>query len=188
MWKSQSDLNKTILIDSDVIRHFIKGKSTEKLSKIFPNNLFILDIVENEICRSKKIRPIVKALISNGVLKRMRFPASKTTVRNEYFILLSKRGEGESACMAVARYFDDIIASNNLRDIKAYCNHHNILYLTTTDFLCVAYFKGVMSEAEIDYFLYLNLNDTVKSKIPYQNLQQYLSTNPPIQSLFNKSA
>ena len=68
MLNKVEDLNKKILIDSDVIRHFIKGKSTDKLSKIFPNNMYIIDIVEAEICRSKYIKPIVQELINNKTL------------------------------------------------------------------------------------------------------------------------
>ncbi|MCK4922440.1 MAG: hypothetical protein KAS71_15410, partial [Bacteroidales bacterium] len=66
-------------LDSDVLRHFIKGKSIDKLSKILPNQLYLLDIVETEICRSKKIEPIIKGLINDGSLKAMNFPGSKLT-------------------------------------------------------------------------------------------------------------
>ena len=69
MWNSLDDLNKKILIDSDVIRHFIRGRNLDILKKIFPGNLYILRTVENEICRSKRIRPEVKRIIQNGTLR-----------------------------------------------------------------------------------------------------------------------
>lgn len=187
MWSSREDLNKKILLDCDVLRHFIKGQSTNKLSSIFPGQLFILDIVESEICRSKSIEPIITSLIDNNHIQRMNFPTG-TRFINEYSSLYLKYGQGESACMAVARHTTDIIGSNNLTDIEEYCRNNNILFLTTMDFLYVANEKGVMTESEVDYFLYLNLSCAIPSKIPYNTLESFINTNPQIMSVFQMSA
>ena len=146
-------------------------------------------MVENEICRSRKIKPIVKGLIEDGTLKRKIFPFSDVKILFEYYTLRSNmRGEGESACMAVAKFEKDIISSNNLKDIKEYCIENSILYLTTIDVLCIAYYKGKMKETEINKFLDLNLNYAIPSKIPFKTFQSFLRTNPPIASIFSQSA
>jgi hypothetical protein len=139
--------------------------------------------------QSKKYKVIVKDLIKKGTFKRLSFPTSKSTIRQEYLRLCSDgRGAGESACMAVARYDDDIIASNNLRDIRQYCSVHEILYLTTLDILYIAYKKGVMTEAEVDHFLYLNIYDANPSRLPFITLKSYLDSNPRIASIFKDTA
>ncbi len=187
MWNNLDDLNKKILIDSDVIRHFIRGRKLNSLKKIFPGNLYILDMVEAEICRSRKIKVDVQRIIKNGTLKRINFPTSKIYLL-EYEKLIKKFGVGESACMAVARHEDDIIASNNLNDIKEYCNNHKICYLTTIDILYIAYERNIMSEADVDEFLYYNISGANPSKIPFSTLERFISTKPAIYVLFQLSA
>lgn len=71
----------------------------------------------------------------------------------EYSILKKTLGDGEAACMAVARHTNDYIASSNLRDIEQYCQLHGIIYLTTMDILLQAYTSGIMDEAECDGFI-----------------------------------
>ncbi|WP_430406037.1 hypothetical protein [Fluviicola sp.] len=185
MWTDVKDFDRKILIDCDIIRHFIRGQQIDVLHKIFPDNLYILDIVEHEINRSERIKPIVDKLISDRHLKQMTFPIKPDMIA-EYSKLKDKefKGPGESACMAVARFSKDIIASNNLNDIKIYCVENSILYLTTMDFLYVAYRKGILDEAEIDYFLYLNLTGANPSRIGFTALQIFIDTNPSIHILF----
>ena len=84
----------------------------------------------------------------------------------------------------MARFNNDIIASNNYRDIKGYCEKHAILYLTTSDILYCAFAKKVMTEAEIDYFLYLNLSGTTPSKIPFKTLGEIISSAPNVSNAF----
>ena len=71
----------------------------------------------------------------------------------EYSVLKKTLGEGEAACMAVARHTNDYIASSNLKDIKKYCEQHGIIYMTTMDILLEAYTSGIMNETECDGFI-----------------------------------
>jgi hypothetical protein len=43
------DPKKKILLDADVIIHFIKGEQIGMLHTTFPNKLYLLDIVFNEV-------------------------------------------------------------------------------------------------------------------------------------------
>lgn len=189
MWNNIDDLNKNILVDSDVIRHFIRGQKHNLLPKIFPDQMYILDMVESEICRSNNIKPIVENLIANEGLKRMKFPTATRFIL-EYSRLHDqlKFGAGEAACMAVAKHSKEIIGSNNLKDIKEYCIENDILYLTTLDFLFVAYEKAIMNESDIDYFLYLNLTGNDPSKIPFDTIAKFIASNPPILNIFPQTA
>lgn len=62
-------------------------------------------------------------------------------------------GDGERACMAVALYRENVVASSNFRDVAPYCNEHNILYLGTLDILSIAVRKGIYDENRCDAFI-----------------------------------
>ncbi len=68
-------------------------------------------------------------------------------------------GDGEAACLAVAKHTKDYVASSNLADIFEYCKLHGIVYMTTMDILLEVYNQGLLSEADCDKFIY-----DVKSK------------------------
>ena len=47
------DPSKKILLDADVIIHFIKAGRLGTLSLIFPNKLYLLDVVFEEVFKGK---------------------------------------------------------------------------------------------------------------------------------------
>lgn len=185
MWKTNTNIdNKKILLDCDVFRHFLKAKMLDKLLDTFPGQLYFIEMVYIELVRSATLKKIVTKLIGDKSIKFMKFPkAKKYTIE---YLELSKAndGWGENACLAVAKFSEDVVASNNLTDIKTYCEENSILYLTTTDILYCSYAKGVMDESEIDYFLYLNLQAANPSKIPFNNLQEIIASNPDVAIIF----
>jgi hypothetical protein len=79
------------------------------------------------------------------------FPEESEEIKREYFWIKKMlfKGDGESACMAVARYNKNILGSSNLRDIKNYCTTHKIDYLTTMDFLCAALATGFLMKRDV---------------------------------------
>jgi sucrose-6-phosphate hydrolase SacC (GH32 family) len=52
---SKNNSEPKILLDSDVVRHFINGNQLLMLTRIFPNRFVMPDKVKNELCRSKSI-------------------------------------------------------------------------------------------------------------------------------------
>ena len=59
----------------------------------------------------------------------------------EYYRLKKENprfGEGERACMAIARFDKEVIASSNFRDVATYCQEHNIEYIGVMDILTIA--------------------------------------------------
>src|SRR5690554_3323882 len=136
-----------ILLDSDVVRHFISGHQILLLPSIFPKRFVMLDKVKAELCRSKKLAPIVNNFLFSCKIDVLPFPGKREIVM-EYAKLLRNFGEGESACLAVARFENKFIASSNLRDIKKYCEENAITYVTTMDLLLQAYRQGQLSEAD----------------------------------------
>lgn len=151
---SKSKIPPQILLDADVVRHFLKAsKFLFILPKIFPRQLVILDKVKQELCRSASLMQSVNNFLMQTKIPIIDFPQKREIIL-EYATLLKTFGSGESACMAVARFQKQYIASSNLKDIAIYCSKHSITYYTTMDLLNEAYKKGLMTEADCDEFIY----------------------------------
>lgn len=170
---SQSNTAPLILLDSDVIRHFISGNQLHRLASIYPNRFVILDKVKVEICRSKQLKSIVEDFIKQHKISVIPFPKDMAIII-EYAYLRKEFGDGESACMAVAKHQNKFIASSNLKDISKFCQTHGITYLTTMDILEQAYLDGILSQTACNQFITDVLDKG--SKLPYKNLEGYLKS------------
>ena len=164
--------NQKILLDADIIIHFIKGEKILLLPKIFQQKKVILDIVCQELVKNPNMKVFYENLIRFGLIEEISFTNDFAVIK-EYARLKMMFGNGESACMAYCKFHKDILASSNLSDIKKYCDNNNIQYLTTMDFLCEAFRKNKMSEAECDEFIYNVLSKG--SILPCKTIKEFLS-------------
>ena len=148
-------LNKEIkiLLDSDVIRHFIKGEKLNILIKLYSNHLVILDVVSDELLRSEHLHTEISNFVSFNKIPIIPLPTDDITILKEFAQLKKRYGAGESACMAFAKYKQHVIASSNLKDIKKYCEENRIKYLSTMDILVDALEREIMTEKECDDFI-----------------------------------
>ena len=143
-----------ILLDADVIIHFSKGECLSKLPEILPEYEFaVLDKVYNEILSVQKQLDMQIHFLNNITL--IDFSTVSQEVKREYALLTDFFGSGESACMAYCRYYQDVVGSNNTKDDTDYCEKHDIVYLTTHDFLYLAYKRGKMTAKECTDFMKL---------------------------------
>jgi hypothetical protein len=162
-----------ILIDSDVISHFINGGEVDLLPKIFPNNkIYLLDKVYAELSRFKG-KEFIDSILISASLTILPFPEDQPEIIKEYAYIKKMlfKGDGESACLAVARFKNNIIASSNLKDISQYCKLHTIDYLTTMDFLCVALNSHLLTSDECNEFISKVIRKG--SKLPVLNMALY---------------
>ena len=167
--------DKVILIDADVVSHFITGGEAFVIDKIFPlNKIHILDKVHAELQNwpSNEIRTQISKILSAKHIRLINFPEDDEVIKREYFWIKNMlfKGEGESACLAVARYNKNILASSNLKDIKNYCAMHKIDYLTTMDFLCEALRTNFFTEERCNTFLKKN----AESKLLVKMIQDFV--------------
>lgn len=117
-----------IVLDADVIIHFIKADQFSLLMDILPEyEYLVLDVVYDEITVNRH----TKVQIDNTLhylghrMKKVPFaPAGDS--RLEYARLRTTLGKGESACMVYCRDNRDVLGSSNLRDIADYCKTNNI--------------------------------------------------------------
>jgi len=149
---------KIILVDADVISHFIACSEIIYLPKILdPHKIVVLDNVYAEVARISSRKTILDNLLATvkNICKQP-FPISNLDIKKEYALIKKNNpliGDGERACMAVAWYTDDVVASSNFRDIVPYCQANNILYLGTLDILTIALNKGIFDEERCNLFI-----------------------------------
>lgn len=167
--------SRKILLDGDVISHFIKGNLFNLLSKLYPNRLLILDIVKVEISQRKGWSKLIDELIKEHGIQEQVFPGNKEFI-NEYASLISPYGQalgkGESACMVYCRFNKEILASSNLKDIQRYCSFHRIEYMTTVDIIYEGYQNGYINEIDGDSFI-LNVKSR-GSKFPFNTMKELI--------------
>ena len=160
-----------------MVVHFVTADEAEALHLIFPNNpIHLLNKVHAELQRwpNPLLLGIVSDLLSQRKIKLVPFPEDNEVIKREYAWIKSKmfKGDGESACLAVARHQQNILASSNLKDIKHYCEMHGIDYLTTMDFLCEALRTGFFDTDRCNRFLHKVRASG--SKLPVTAIQDFV--------------
>ena len=162
---------RKILLDADVVIHFVNGGNFILLPTLFKEEKVILDKVCNELLKRRDLRQFYDNVVAYGLIKEITFDGDMEIIK-EYARLKKKFGDGESACMAYCKYNKDILASSNLSDIKEYCEENDIEYITTMGFLYEAYQTKVLTEKECDTFIANVLNSG--SKLPFKTMRAYL--------------
>lgn len=167
-----------IVLDADVIIHFVKAGQFSFLLDIFPEYQYlILDVVYDEVT----VNRITKTQIDNTLnffanrISSVKFNP-KGDSRLEYARLRSSLllGKGESACMVYCRDNKDVLGSSNLKDIKEYCATHQIKYLTTIDFLYYAFIRKKITKDDVAAFI---AEVVAKgSKLPSVDIEKYIPT------------
>ncbi len=171
--------NKIIVIDANVISHFIEAGEILYIGKIFPYPIKILPQVLKELDRFEKRKKEVDNIINLRIIDPISFPNENHQIQKEYLYIKNKmfKGDGESACLAYARFSNNIIASSNLKDIDNYCKMHNVVYLATFDFLCQALRIGLFDVQRCDAFIKANLSKNPPAIFPATSMSQYTCRN-----------
>lgn len=166
--------NKTkIVLDADVIIHFIKADRFSLLLDIFPEYQYlILDVVYNEVTKQREAKTQIDNTLHffSSRISNIKFDPKGESIR-EYARLLQTLGRGESACMVYCRDNRDVLGSSNLRDIKLYCSENGITYLTTLDFLYYAFVRNKITKEECDSFIEMVIRKD--SKLPQIDISRY---------------
>jgi len=165
--------DRCILIDADVISHFITAGEMIAMPSIFPYQIYVLDKVYRELDRFPRRKREVENLLNFGLIKEMPFPEHDDAIMKEYAYIkkMMFKGDGEAACMAVTRASKNILASSNLKDVSHYCKMHNIDLLTTMDFLCEALRKNIFDLARCNAFI--NKVLSAGSKLPVTKIEDH---------------
>jgi predicted nucleic acid-binding protein len=159
-----------ILLDCDVVIHFLKGGKIMELPQIFPSRFVMLDKVKAELHKRDSNVLAIGAFLAGAGVPVIPMPSCAETLK-EYLALKKIMDDGEAACLAVAKCSKQYVASSNITQISDYCNLHGIKIYTTMDLLVEAVAKGVMTEAEADVFITEVKNK--RSRLPCNTLAEY---------------
>lgn len=143
------DKKLKIVLDTDVVLHFMKGSRLSLLLDIFASECeyVMLSTTYDEIRNRDQKNQIDNHINLLKNLSKVDFNPTGE-MRRVYAMLTSQFGKGESACMAYCQFEHHVIGSNNTRDIREYCNNNGISYLTTGDFLYYAIKRGMITESD----------------------------------------
>lgn len=169
---------RIILVDADVVSHFIRGGEILNLCSIFKTPIKLLDIVYNELEMWKEKKTVVDNLVNFGVIDVIEFPQTNQVIQKEFFEIKKYRyyGDGEAACMSYAKHTSNVVASNNLSDIKNYCDLHKVDYLTTMDFLSRALDNGTFTLEQCNNVIEANIT-TSRNPFPVKKLEEFKARN-----------
>ncbi len=159
-----------ILLDCDVVIHFLKGGKILELPAIFPGRFVMLDKVHQELMKRNSNAIPIAMFLGLGKVPLIPMP-KQLEIQKEYFSLKKIMDDGESACLAVAKHQKEYVASSNISQIADYCLLHGIVYYTTMDLLHEATVKKIMTDAECDQFIQEVINKG--SRLPNMTIQQY---------------
>ena len=141
-----------ILLDCDVVIHFLKGGKILELPAIFPGRFVMLDKVHQELMKRNSNVLAIGVFLASAKVPLIPMPNQPDIVK-EYFVLKKTMDDGESACLAVAKFRKEYVASSNISQIATYCKTYGIVYYTTMDLLLEATVKKIMTDAECDAFI-----------------------------------
>lgn len=163
---------RIILLDADVIIHFIRGWQLEVLPTIYDSEYWIMGRVYREVHgvlgSGTKINSFVR---DHDNVHKKDLPMEMEVVK-EYSQLEMRFGNGESAVMAMANALDEVVASSNIRDVEQYCSENEIDWITTLDLLAESHSRGI--------FTAKNCNDFIQrvrengSNLPDISIQEYI--------------
>lgn len=145
-----------IFFDTDCLSAFLWINNQNLLIQLYPDSIIIPEQVYIELSnpRIPQLKRRIDAMITNNTAQ-----IATIELGTDEYKLYCKMindpdagnmiiGKGEAAAIALSKYRDGIVASNNLKDITAYISELNLKNLTTGDILKDALDKGLITETD----------------------------------------
>ena len=145
-----------LFFDTDCISAFLWVKEENILFKLYPGKIILPKPVFNELNNPSipHIKRKVNELCLNGDVstKGILLDTQEYKLYCELAISPPKGekiiGKGEAAAIALAKTYNGVIASNNLKDISKYIDKYKLEYITSGDILVDALSKGYIDEVK----------------------------------------
>jgi hypothetical protein len=136
--------------------------------------MVVLEEVLEELRRVPHLASRVELSIKNGHIRSEAMLAdSPEALQLAKFLESGRYGGGEASCMAYLTQRDGILGSNNLSDVRAFCNKNKKGLLTTAKVLHQAYEIGQINLGEANEIWAGMLSK--KQKLPASSFTEYLS-------------
>ncbi len=176
-------MTEPLFFDTDCLSAFLWINNQSLLSQLYPGRVIIPTQVYDELSVPSvpHLKNRIDIMIANGdAIKK-----SIQTDTEEYKLYRKLTespdpghliiGSGEAAAIALAKVYDGILASNNLRDISVYVSEFGLQHKTTGDILKDAMDRGLITEADGNLLWQDMLKR--KRKLGYASFSDYLKAN-----------
>ena len=129
-----------------------------------------IDLLCGITCRSNSGDASIKHILTNTEEYELYRKLSDSPDKGHVII-----GSGEAAAIALAKQYDGILASNNLRDVSVYVSEFELLHKTTGDIVKDALDSGLITESDGNQLW----QDMLKKrrKLGYPTFSDYLKAN-----------
>lgn len=147
-------MTSKLFFDTDCISSFLWVKEENILFKLYPGRIVLPKDVFTELSNPSipHLKHKVNELCENGdvTTKEILTDTEEYSLYYKLAILPPKGekriGKGEAAAIALAKAYDGILASNNLKDISKYVKKYNLEHVATGDILVSALKAGYIDE------------------------------------------
>lgn len=149
-------MTEPLFFDTDCLSAFLWIKNQSLLVLLYPNRIIIPAEVYKELSRpnTPHLKKRIDAMLNVGFAK-----LGSIDVGSEEYQLYRKMvtnpgpehiliGNGEASAIAMAKYRNGILASNNTTDINQYIAEFGLKHVTTGDILKEALEKNLITEEE----------------------------------------
>jgi predicted nucleic acid-binding protein len=163
-----------VILDSDFLSSFAWVRRLDILESLYSKRMIVLEEVLEELRRVPHLASKVGLSIKNGHIRSEAMLAdSPEALQLARYLELGRYGIGEASCMAYLTQHDGILGSNNLSDVKAFCNTNKKRLLTTANVLVQAHETGLIDLDEADEIWAGMLSK--KQRLPASSFTEYLS-------------
>ena len=149
-------MTDSFFFDSDCISAFLWVNNQNILSQLYSGKIIIPKQAYNELSypTTPHLKQRIDTLIQSGDAEifDMKIDSEEyklfikmTTAPDDDYKII---GDGEAASIALAKKYNGVIASNNLKDIAYYISKYNLSHITTGDILVEALKKGLITESQ----------------------------------------
>lgn len=143
-----------LFFDTDCISSFLWVKEENLLIKLYSGKIILPKPVFNELNNPciPHINQKINNLCLNGHVTTKDILMNTDEYELYYKLAISPSngekiiGKGEAAAIALAKTYNGIIASNNLKDISKYVEKYELEHITTGDILVAALNAGYINE------------------------------------------
>lgn len=168
--------------DADCISCFMCVNSEHLLSELYVNQVKIPSQVYDELSRVPRFKPrLDRMIVDHEVMIESMLAGTEEAFDYEEFISFPRPGfkllgNGESACIAMAKNRGGIVASNNLKDIDRYIRQYGLNLLTTADIIAHAYKTGSIEKQKADT-MWQDMH-AQNRKLPTNTFDRYIELGP----------
>lgn len=154
MSRAKASMTEEIFFDTDCLSSFFLVQRQNILLQLYKNRISIAQQVYDELKRVQFIKTKVDTLRDRGELSVIQIMYGSPEADLYLEMTDIKRtnpkiiGRGEASAIALAKYRNGVLASNNLRDIRPYIQKYQLKHVTTADILVEALQAGIINEGQ----------------------------------------